>query len=270
MGGIVIAFQKFIPAVGLFGKQEWIGLGNYRYVLALPGTMQVLFNTVYIAVLKIFFGMAVPIAFALLINEVINLRYKRVLQTVFYFPYFISWIIFGGILLDILSPTDGIVNRVLNMFGINSIFFLGSNKWFRGTLVFTDIWKNFGFGTVIYLATLTTIDPTQYEVAAIDGASRWKQMIHITLPGLRMIILLMFVLNLGNILNAGFDQIFNVYSPQVYETGDIIDTLVYRMGITDARYGPATAVGLFKSVVSTLLISTSYYIAWKRFDYTLF
>lgn len=270
LAGLVIAFQKFIPAKGLFGDQVWIGLKNYQYVLALPSTMNVLRNTIVIAFWKIVFNLLVPICVALLLNELRSARYKKIVQTIIYFPNFLSWIIFGGILIDILSPGSGIVNQALKAVGIEPIYFLGDKQWFPFTVIFTDVWKNFGFGTVVYLAAITGIDPTLYEAAAIDGATRLAQTRHITLPGMRMIIVLMMVLSLGNVLNAGFDQIFNLYSPLVYETGDIIDTLVYRLGLEDAKYGPATAVGLFKSLVSFLFISTSYLAAYKWFDYRLF
>ena len=158
--------------------------------------------------------------------------------------------VLGGVMIDILSPSQGIVNQVLNLFGIDSIFFLGSNKWFQPTIIMTDVWKGFGFGTVVYLAAITGIDLSLYEAATMDGANRFQKMWHVTLPGIRMIVVLMCVLALGNVLNAGFDQVLNLYSPQVYETGDIIDTFIYRIGLIDAQFGPATAMGVFKSAVS--------------------
>lgn len=270
MGGIIIAFQKFIPAKGLFGDQKWIGLDNFSYIFSMPNTADVFRNTIVMAVGKIVFGMLVPITIAILLSEMKSKRLKRTIQTVIYFPHFLSWVVFSGILIDLLSPNFGIVNKIIQAFGLDPVFFLGDAKWFQGTMIATDVWKSFGFGTVIYLATILGIDPTLYEAAAIDGAGRIKQIFHITLPGMRMIIVLMIVLNLGNVLNAGFDQIFNLLSPAVYETGDIIDTMVYRMGILDAQYGPATAVGLLKSVVSMILISASYYTAYKWFDYKVF
>lgn len=270
MAGIIIAFEKFVPAKGIFGSQKWVGLGNFQYILSLPTTMLVLRNTLVIAIGKIILGMLVPIIFALLLNEVRSTFWRRITQTIIYFPNFISWVVLAGIMIDILSPSTGIVNRILASAGIKPIFFLGDKSWFQFTAIVTDVWKGFGFGTVIYMASLAGIDPTLYEAAVIDGASRWKQTLHITLPGLSMIIILLTVLNLGNILNAGFDQIFNLLNPQVYETGDIIDTMVYRLGLMDAQFGPATAVGLFKSVVSMVLISASYYWAYKSFDYRIF
>ncbi|WP_185601979.1 ABC transporter permease [Paenibacillus sp. 598K] len=269
MGGVSIAFQNFLPLRGLF-NQDWNGLENFRYIFSMPNIWQVVWNTLFIAVMKIIAGLVVPITFALLLNEVKNVVFKRTTQTIIYFPYFLSWIILGGILIDILSPSSGIVNQFLGLFGISPIYFLGENTWFPFTMVASDVWKTFGFSTIIYLAAITSIDPSLYEAAAVDGAGRWKQTWHITLPGMQMIIVLLMVLSLGNVLDAGFDQIFNLYSPQVYASGDIIDTMVYRMGLQQAQFGPSTAVGLLKSLVSFILISTSYLIAYRVFNYRLF
>jgi len=270
MIGIIIAFQRFIPARGLFGPQEWVGLGNFRYMLTLPDTYKILRNTIFIAGMKIISGLSVPIIIALLLNEVRREWFKRSVQTIIYLPHFLSWVIFAGILIDILSPSEGIVNKILESVGIRPIYFLGDPKWFPYTMVITDLWKNFGFSTIVYLAALTNISPTLYEAAEIDGANRWQQTWYITLPGMRPIIVLLATLSLGSILNAGFEQIFNLYSPQVYDTGDIIDTFVYRIGLIQAQYGLATAVGLFKSVVSFILISFSYYLAYRFADYRIF
>lgn len=269
MFGIVIAFQKFMPARGIFDS-PWSGLDNFRYVLDMPDSMRVLRNTVIIAFLKIVAGLIVPIIVSLLLNEVRKELFKRGIQTLIYLPHFLSWIILGGILIDILSPSTGIVNQALSWAGIEPIFFLGDNSWFRPVLVISDVWKEFGFNTIVYLAALTSISPALYEAAIVDGAGRWKQTWHITLPGMMPIIVLLTTLSLGNVLNAGFDQVFNLYSPQVYESGDIIDTFVYRIGLVDAQYGVATAVGLFKSVVSFIFISVSYYLAYRLAHYRIF
>ncbi len=269
MFGIVMVFQKFDP-VRSFLNSPWIGLDNFRFIVNLPGSFQVLWNTIYISLLKIIGLIIVPVTFALLLNEVRGKGFKRISQTMVYLPNFLSWIILGGILIDILSPSEGIVNQLLGHIGIEPIFFLGDRFWFPITMIVTEIWKGFGFGTVIYLAALTNIDPTLYESSIMDGANRWKQTLHITLPGILPIVTLMTVLSLGNVLNAGFDQIFNLYSPQVYKTGDIIDTFVFRLGIEQAQYSPAAAVGLFKSVVSFIFISVSYLLADKLANYRVF
>jgi len=269
IAGIVIAFQKFQPTQGLFGSR-WIGWDNFIYVTRLPGAYQVVWNTIYIAILKIVVGLAVPITVSLMLNEVRRDFLRRSVQTFIYLPHFLSWVILGGILIDVLSPSEGIVNQLLTSLGLEPIYFLGKNSWFPYTLVMTDVWKEFGFSTIVYLAALTSINPALYEAAWIDGANRWRQAWHITLPGMLPIIVLMMTLSLGNVLNAGFDQVFNLYSPQVYESGDIIDTFVYRIGLIDAKYGVATAVGLFKSAVSLLLISVSYWFAYRFANYRIF
>lgn len=270
MSGIVIAFQKYNPARGSFLNQTFCGMDNFNYIFSMPNISSVFFNTLLIAVGKIVVGTVVAIGVALMLNECRNMKFKRSIQTAIYFPYFMSWIILSGVVIDILSPNEGIVNQIIKMFGGEPVFFLGDNRWFPWTMIATDTWRNFGFNTIVYLATITSIDPTLYEAAAIDGGNRWKQTLHITLPGMKMIIVLLMVLNLGNVLNAGFDQIFNMYSPQVYASGDIIDTLVYRMGLVQAKFGPSTAVGLLKSVISCGLISISYYVSYKFFNYNLF
>lgn len=167
-------------------------------------------------------------------------------------------------------PDKRVINQLITSIGGTPVYFLGDNRYFRGTLIISDIWKNFGYNSVVYLAAITGIDMSLYEAAAIDGAGRWKQTLHVTLPGMSVIIILMVILNMGNLLNAGFDQVFNLYSPGVYESGDIIDTMVFRLGIQQGQLSPSTAVGLLKSGVSLLLISLSYYIADKKFDYKIF
>jgi putative aldouronate transport system permease protein len=174
------------------------------------------------------------------------------------------------VLVDILSPSHGIVNRALESVGIEPVFFLGDNDWFVPTVVVSHLWKEFGFGTVVFIAAITGIDPQLYESAQIDGAGRFQRMWHVTLPGMLPIIVVVATLSLGSVLNAGFEQIFNLYSPQVYETGDILDTLIYRIGLIEAQYGPATAIGLFKSVVSLIFISVSYFLAYRFANYRIF
>lgn len=269
MFGLLMAFQDYYPAMGITGS-EWVGLDNFRYVFSMPDTMEVIGNTLIIAVMKIVVDQIVPVVIALLLNELRNQLFKRSVQTLIYLPHFMSWVIMGGILIDILSPSQGIVNQALSWFGVDPIYFLGDNHWFRFVLVISHEWKEFGFSTIVYLAALTAIDPTLYEAAVVDGANRWRRTWHITLPGMRPIIVLMLTLSLGGILNAGFDQVFVLYSPQVYETGDIIDTMVYRMGLLQTQYSLATAVGLFKSVISFILITVSYWLAYRFANYRIF
>lgn len=265
--GLIIAFQKYNPAMGF--KSPWVGMDNFEYLFRQPNFVRTIWNTFFIAVMKLIGGIIVPVTFALLLNEVRSTKVKRTYQTVVYMPNFLSWVIMAGVMIDILS-VDGAVNSVLGMVGIGPINFLGDNSIFPWTMIVSDIWKTFGFGTVVYLAALTGIDPGLYEAAIVDGARRWKQTIYITLPMLMPTVVLMTILALGNVLNAGFDQIYNLYSPMVYKSGDIIDTYVYRLGIQQAQYSVGTAVGMFKSLVSGVLICISYYLADRLAGYRVF
>ncbi len=265
--GLVIAFQDYNPGLGFHSR--WVGLDNFKYVFSQPNFVRTIGNTLYIAIFKIIGGIIVPVTFALLLNEVAHDKLKRVFQTLVYLPHFMSWVILTGVLTDILG-SDGLVNEVINRLGFESVNFLGSVKIFPWTVIISDIWKDFGFGTIIYLAALTSIDPGLYESAMIDGAGRWKQTLYITLPMLAPTIILKSVLSLGGVLDAGFDQVYNMYAPIVYESGDIIDTYVYRLGIQQAQYSVGTAVGLFKSLVSSILVGLSYILADKLAGYRIF
>lgn len=269
MFGIVIAFKNYKPGLGIFGS-PWVGLQYFQRIFLMDDTMRALRNTLIIALMKVIANLAFPVCFALLLNEVRVRSYKRVVQTITYLPYFLSWVVLSGILIDLLSPDGGMVNQFLGFLGIEPIYFLGDKNVFRKTLMVTDVWKNFGYNTIVYLAALTGVDPTLYEAAAVDGAGRWKQTIHITLPGIATFVALMTILGIGQILNAGFDQVFNLYNVSVYETGDIIDTLVYRLGIQQQQYSFSTAVGLFKSIVSLILISLSNFLANRYAGYRVF
>ena len=268
LGGITIAFKEFLPGKCIWGS-PWVGLENFEYMLALPDTKRVMWNTLFIAAAKILINFPVPIIISILLNEVKNHRFKRSVQTIIYLPYFISWVILAGIIQDLFAK-EGLINQFLGIFGAEPVFFLGNKYAFLGVLIGTDVWKNFGYNTVVYLAAITGIDETLYEAAKIDGANRFQQIWNVTLPGIAPIVVLMMILNLGNVLNAGFEQIFNLYNPLVYETADIIDTFVYRISLVEANYSLGTAVGLLKSVVSFILIVTSYKIANKYSDYTVF
>lgn len=270
MYGVKIAFQKFIPARGMFGEQTWVGLKNLTYIFKMQDFYIALRNTIFISFMKLFLGMLTSIIFAILLNELRNNKLKRTIQTAVYLPHFLSWIILAGVFVDIFSPSYGIINKLIKALGFEPIFFLGSNKWFPAVLIGTEVWKEFGFGTIVYLAAIVSIDPSLYESAIVDGANKWRQIWHITIPGLLPIIILLSLLNIGSILNGNFDQVFNLYSPQVYRSGDILDTLIYRVGLLDANYSLSTAIGLFKSLVSLVLISTSYYLAYKVADYRIF
>ena len=263
-----MAFQNYVPAKGILGS-DWVGLDHFRYMFQLPDSKQIFANTIIIAVGKLVVGMIVPIIFALILNEARVQWFKKWVQTIVYLPNFLSWVVLGTVVSMIFSY-DGMFNNFLEFIGSERIMFLASNTWFRPLLIATDVWKSYGYGTIIYLAALTAINPALYESAAMDGANRFKQMIHITLPGILPTIVLLATLNLGSVLNAGFDQVFNLYNPIVYQTGDIIDTYVYRMGLVDMQFSFATAVGLLKSVVSFGLIVLSYKLADKFAGYRIF
>lgn len=268
MLGSVIAFQDFNPGRGFLGS-EWVGLDNFRYMFGLRDSRQIFFNTVYIALMKMVAHLVVPLLFALMLHELRFGKLKRWIQTIVYLPHFLSWVILAGIVSQLLS-TDGPINSLIVALGGQSILFLGDNDWFPAVIVASDVWKEFGFETIIYLAALTGISPDLYEAAEVDGASRFRQLLHVTLPGIRTTVVLLATLSLGNVLNAGFDQIFNLYNPVVYESGDIIDTYVYRVGLLNIQYGLGTALGLMKSVVSFFLIVLSYALASRFANYRIF
>ena len=268
MFGIIMAFQRFVPARGILGS-EFVGLQNFRQMFMFPDVGQVFFNTVYIAVWKIVLGIIVPVLFALLLNEVRIHLFKRVVQTITYLPHFLSWVILAAMFSNIFSFT-GIINQIVVFFGNEPILFLASNTWFRPILIFTDVWRSFGFGAIIYLAAITNVDPTLYEAADIDGATRWQKIAYVTVPSIKATIILMSTLALGNVLNAGFEQVLTMYSPIVYRTGDIIDTYVYRMGLVNLQFSFGTAVGLLRSVVGFFLIVISYILADRFAGYRIF
>ena len=268
MFGIVIAFEDFKPAKGVFGS-SWVGLKWFEYMFKLPDTKEIFFNTLIIAVSKIVLNLIVPLVFAIMLSEVPGKHFRKFVQTVTYMPHFLSWVILAGILTNFLS-LEGVVNSVVELFGGDPVQFLASNEWFRTVLVVSDTWKGFGYSSIVYLAAIMNIDQQLYEAAAIDGAGRFKRILHVTLPGMLPIIMLMLTLSLGSVLSANFDQVFNLYSPVVYKTGDIIDTWVYRAGLQGYQYSLATAVGLLKSVVSTILIVVSYKLADKFAGYRIF
>ena len=269
MVGILMAFQDFVPAKGLFGS-DFVGLKHFIYMIHLPDIGKIIRNTLVIALGKILLGTVMAIAFSILLNEIRIKFLKKTVQTVVYLPHFLSWVVLGGILVDILSPTSGIVNTAITALGHEPVFFLGSLETIRGTLVASDVWKGCGYNMVIFLAALTAIDQSQYEAAKVDGAGYFKQMLYITLPGILPQIILVTVLGMGNILNAGFDQVFNLYSPIVYQKADILDTYVYRLGMLNLQYSVSTAVGLFKSVISFILIASSFTLAKKFANYRIF
>ncbi len=255
MSGIVIAFKNYKISQGIFGS-AWCGLDNFTRAFATPTFIRSVRNTLTISGLKLLFGFPAPIILALMLNEVTHVRFKKTVQTVSYLPHFLSWVVLAGMFQQLLSPNNGAVNAILrDVFGVKeSLYFLGDNKYFRGTLIVTDIWKNVGWSSILYLATITGIDPALYEAATVDGATRWQCTRYITIPSLVSTIVVMLILNVGSVMDAGFDQVLNLYNSAVYQTGDIIDTYVYRYGLGDMKYSLATAVGLFKNVIAFVLV----------------
>lgn len=268
MVGIVMAFQDYNPGLG-YWKSDWVGLDNFRYLFSMSDAWQVMTNTVVIAVSKMILNLLVPLTFAILLNEIKNTKYKKVVQTIVYLPHFLSWVILASIIINIFGY-NGVINTISGLFGHDARVWMQDSSIFRQLVVGTDVWKEFGYNAVIYLAALTGINPNLYEAAAIDGAGRWKSIWHITLPGLIPTIVLLGVLGLGSVLNAGFDQVFNLYNKLVYSTGDILDTWVYRMGLIDLQFSLATTAGLLKSAVSFILIVFSYITAYKVAHYKVF
>lgn len=268
MVGLLMAFQDFVPAKGLFGS-EFVGLDNFTYLFSLPDIWKVTYNTVFIAVGKIVFNTIIPIAFAILLNEIRVKWLKKSMQTIVYLPHFLSWVILGSVIVNIFS-LDGTVNHLLNLMGIDAVNFLGDNKVFPHLLIWTDVWKGFGYNSIVFLAAITSIDPGLYEAATIDGASWWQKVKHVTIPGILPFILLLTILALPGILSAGFDQVYNLYSPPVYESGDVLDTYIYRIGLVGRDYSLGTTVGLIRSVVGLVLIVISNKLAEKWTNRVMF
>ena len=259
MFGILIAFKDYKPSMGIVGffTAPWVGFKNFLIFFKSSYSTEIITNTLLISLYKIVFGFPAPIILALLLNEVNNKYYKKVLQTVTYLPHFLSWVIVGGMMFELLSTTSGSLNEIIKSLTGETINFLANPKLFRSVLVVSDIWKGVGWGSIIYLAALAGVSSELYEAALIDGANRFQKMIYIALPSIVPAIIMVFLLRLGGILDAGFEQIFILYSPMVYNVSDIIDTYVYREGLVNARYGYSTAVGLAKSAIAMILILTA-------------
>lgn len=253
MYGVVIAFQDFNIFGGISGS-EWVGLQQFEKLMHSDEFLQVLVNTLLISLYKITILFPIPIVIALLLNEVRRMFFKRTIQTIIYLPHFLSWVIISGLFVNILSPSGGIVNEIIRSFGGEPISFLTDNNFFRSIVVFTAGWKEIGWNAIVFIAAIAGIEQEQYEAAAIDGAGRIRQMFSITLPGILPTIMLMLILRIGSLLEAGTEQILTMYNPLVYESGDVIGTFVYRMGLGQQDYSFSTAVGLFNSAVGFLLI----------------
>ena len=251
--GLIIAFKNFNFSDGML-RSPWNQFKHFKWLFRDPFFFRVFFNTFWLSVLRIVFGFPCPIILALLLNEVKNSFYKKTVQTISYLPHFISWVILAGILTEILSPQRGIVGFIYTRLGLEPVNWLANKPTFRGLLVATGIWQGIGWGSIIYLAALSSVDPGLYESASIDGANRLHKALYITLPSLVPVMTILLLLQIGHILDESFAQIFNLYNPLVYEVADIFETYIYRSGIEQARYDYSTAVGLFKNVVGVFVL----------------
>ena len=251
--GIVIAFKDFNLFRGI-SESSWVGFKYFKMFFETPDFWPVLRNTFLLGFYKLLIGFPAPIILALLINEVRKSFLKRFVQTVSYLPHFISNVVVAGIAVMFLSPSGGLVNNVLHALGFDKINFLVEASWFRTIYITTDVWQHIGWGTIIYLAALTAIDPQLYEASRIDGANRWKQMKHITLPGIAPAIVIILILDIGKILEIGFEKVYLLATPSTYSTADIISTYVYRIGMTQGNYSYATAIDLFTGIISFIFI----------------
>jgi putative aldouronate transport system permease protein len=253
MYGVVIAFKDYNIMQGVFAS-KWVGIQYFRELFMFDEFPRVVINTLVISLMKLVVGFPAPILLALLLNELRLVKFKRWVQTFTYLPHFISWVVIGGIAVDVLSPSSGIVNKAIQAFGGEPIFFLTSEKLFRWILVYTDVWKEAGWGAIIYLAALLSINEELFQAATVDGAGRLRQIWHISLPSIRSTIIILLLLRIGHLLDAGFEQVLVMYNPTVYDVGDIIDTYVFRVGLGTMQFGLTTAAGLFKSVIGCVLL----------------
>lgn len=268
MVGIVMAFQNYVPSKGYFGSQ-WAGWQWFQYMFSMQNFKQVVWNTLYLSILKLVTGIGCSVLFALMLNEMQIKWLRSLIQSFALFPFFVSWVVLADIVKDMAS-SEGIINQLIFSLTGKTIPFLTNGGWFTVLLVISNIWKEVGYNAIIIMAALTAIDPALYEAATIDGAGRFQKIRYITLPGIRNIVMVLFILALGGVMSAGFDQIYNLYNTTVMETADVIDTYVYRMGINGGLYSLGTAVGLFKSVVGTILLVLSYKAADKWAGYRIF
>ncbi|MDQ0878587.1 putative aldouronate transport system permease protein [Paenibacillus sp. V4I3] len=253
MYGIIIAFQDFNIFDG-FARSKWVGLDQFEKLIHSEEFYQVFMNTLLISVYKIVLLFPIPIIIALFLNEVRKAFFKKTIQTIIFLPHFLSWVIISGLFINILSPSGGLVNNMIQWFGGTPISFFLDNQFFRSVVVFTAGWKESGWNAIIFIAAIAGIEQEQYEAASIDGAGRIRQMLHITLPGILPTIILILILRMGYLLEAGTEQILTMYNSVVYQSGDVIGTFVYRQGLGQQDYSFSTAVGLFNSLVGFILI----------------
>lgn len=268
MYGLVIAFQDFYPLKGISGS-KFVGLKHFKELFTNPFFLSVFRNTLVISFYKLLICFPAPIILCLALNEIQRPKFKKVVQSISYLPHFISWVVVSGIIIEFLSPSRGPINIILKNLGLDPIFFIAEPKYFRGVLVLSDLWKSVGWGSIVYLAAVTGVDPALYEAAEMDGAGRIQKIIHVTIPAIVPIITVMFIMESGKILNDSFQQVYNFLTPTTYGVGDVISTFVYRMGIQNMQYSFTTAVDLFKNIISFILVVITNWIARKTSDYAL-
>lgn len=253
MYGVVIAFKDFSVVRGIW-QSPWIGFQNFAYLFQSNTFYEVFRNSILISFYRLFFGFPAPVLLAILLNEVRRTGYKRVIQTIVYLPHFISWVVIAGLIYNFLSPSRGILNYLIKSLGGSAQPFLQMSEYFRGIVVVSDIWKNVGWGSIVYLAAMAGIDPELYEAAIIDGATRVQRIRFITIPGILSTVVVLLILRTGYIMRNGFEQIFLLYSPLVYDVADVFETYTYRVGLLEGRFSFATAVGLFQSLIGLVMI----------------
>nr|WP_244208952.1 ABC transporter permease subunit [Paenibacillus ferrarius] len=261
MYGALIAFKEYSPMKGILGS-EWVGFAHFKDFFGSYYFWRILKNTIVISLYSLVFEFPAPIILALLINEVRSKMFKRVAQTITYMPYFISLVVICGIITD-FTNADGIINRLFMLFGYDGQAMLQKPELFRSIYILSEIWQRIGWESIIYIAALMSIDLEQYEAARMDGASRWKQIMYITLPGIMPTIAIMFILRMGNLLNVGFEKIILLYNPVTYDTADVISSFVYRKGLLEFGWSYSSAVGLFNSIINLVLLITANYISRK-------
>ncbi|MCK9862901.1 ABC transporter permease subunit [Paenibacillus sp. ATY16] len=251
--GVIIAFKDFKVVDGIWGS-PWVGLQHFQELFQNSDFYRLLKNTLLLNLYLLLFAFPAPIILALLLNEVRSRYFQRFIQMTMYLPHFVSWVIMSGLIIYFLSPTTGILAEIVGWFGVEPVFYMGKKEYFRSIVVISAILKDLGWGSIIYFAALTGINPELQESAIIDGANRWQRMIKINIPSIMPTIAIMFILSLGGFLSANFEQIINLLNPVTFETGDVIDTYVYRVGLQQFQYSYTAAIGLFKSLVGLLLI----------------
>lgn len=253
MPGLVIAFKDFSPFKGIWDS-PWVGFDHFIEFFTGPYSFRVIRNTLVISLTSLAFGFPAPIILALLLNELHSPKFRKAVQTISYIPHFISVVVICGLVVNFLSPSSGIVNSLIRLFGGEPIYFLSKPEWFVPVYTIMNIWKSTGYGAIIYISALTSIPEDLYEAARVDGAGRWKQLLFVTLPSLLPTIMVMLLISLGNILNVGYESIILLYNPAIYDSADVISTYIYRTGLSEGRYDYATAIGLVNSVVAFALV----------------